>query len=121
MTEFSGGHPLHDVGDRLVLAAGLHFARHRAVYRLFERCSAPLRQSPNNVAFGNDAGDVPVGAEDHCSADPLLGEHMHRFGELGVGFDRHDLTALTSQDIADSHHRLPGLTNAAAEKGYASV
>ena len=82
VAELSGRHALHDAGDGFALVAGLDLARHRAADRLVEHGSAALGERTHDVAFGNDAGDAAVGAENQRGADTLLGENLDRLARL---------------------------------------
>src|SRR6185437_15132427 len=88
--EFAGGHPLHEIADRLALVTGLDGPRHALADRLIKRSDTARRQRADNIAFGNDAADVPVGAEDERRADAFIGEQLCSFSQRGLGFDYDD-------------------------------
>src|ERR1051326_1304189 len=80
MAEFAGGHPLHDITDRLALVTGLDGARHASAHRLLERRGAARGERTNDVTFGNDAADAPIGTEDERRTDAFIGEQPCSFG-----------------------------------------
>ena len=91
------------LGHRLALVAALDLTRHRAAHRFVEHGSATLGKYAHDVAFGDDAGEAAVSAEDERGADTLLGEKPYRFGKAGVRFDADDLAALVRDNDADGH------------------
>ena len=62
------------LADRFALVAGLDLARHGPADRLVEHGSAALGKRAHDVAFGDDADEPAVGAEDERRADAPLGE-----------------------------------------------
>jgi hypothetical protein len=80
---------------------------HHLADRLVKRGSAALGKRTHNVAFGQNAGDAVVDAEDERCADPIVGKKRDRGLKRSVGFDSDDVATLGGQNNADGHRSLP--------------
>src|ERR687884_1895628 len=114
MTKAPVRHRLHEIADRLGRRAGGHLSRHHLSERLFECVCAMLRQRPNNIALGKNAGYPAIRAKDDNRANSMLRQRIYRGFERRGGLHRNDCVTLGGQDALYHRHGSPPLPVPAA-------
>ncbi len=118
--ELAERHPLHDPPDGLGQSAGHHLAGHHLRQRLVERVRAALRQSPHDVALGQDADDAAIRPQHQQCTDPALRQRPDGARKACGGFDRDHIAALGGKNAFHGHGS-PPLTGSAPTRGAPAV
>ena len=107
VTEFSGGHALHQIVQRVAFMTGHDLARHHFGHRHLERLRAVLRKCAHNVTFRKNTDNTLLGAGDDERTDTLLAEQLHRRSHGSRRLDGGNGSTLAGQHGFHSHGRLP--------------
>src|SRR5207253_5200516 len=107
VTEFAGGHALHDGTHGLTWRAGVDLARHHLRERFLEYGRAVFGERAHDVSLRQDADHAAVGTEHDERANPPFGQNFDRRFQRCGGLDGENVAALGGEDCLDSHGRLP--------------
>ena len=95
VTEFAGGHALHDLGARIVFRAGHDLARHRLANRQIECGDALVGDHAHDVSLRKNAGEVSARSENEQRTDLTRRKKFCRFTADDVAtIDYKDLSVL---------------------------